>query len=402
MSERATARQGMGATLRLIPGSVWALGFVSLLMDSSSELIHSLLPVFMVSVLGASTLTVGLIEGVAEATALITKVFSGVISDAVGRRKPLILLGYGLAAFTKPLFPLAASIGWVMSARFLDRIGKGIRGAPRDALVGDITPSHLSGASYGLRQGLDTVGALAGPLLAMLCMLLFADNLRSVFWVAVIPGFAALALLAFGVREPGTEHETRRLRTPIQRAVLKELSPAYWLIVTVGGVFTLGRFSEAFLVLRAQSVGVPLVEIPLIMVVMNLVYALSSYPAGYASDRVDRRVMLALGLAALVTADLVLAQAGTATGAYLGAAFWGLHMGLTQGLFSAMVSDAAPGRLRGTAFGLFNLVSGAALLVASVLAGGLWQVFGAGATFYAGAGISIVTLAGLGMVGKKR
>jgi len=395
MNDNGNSPASMAATLRLIPGGVWALGFVSLFMDTSSELIHSLLPVFLVSVLGASTLTIGLIEGTAEAIALITKVFSGVISDAFGRRKPLILLGYGLAAFTKPLFPLATSVAAVMTARFTDRIGKGIRGAPRDALVGDITPSHLSGASFGLRQALDTIGAIAGPLLAMLCMLLFADDLRRVFWVGVLPAFIAVALLAFGVKEPGTGHEAQRLRTPIRRDLLRELGSSYWWIVIVGGVFTLARFSEAFLVLRAQSVGVPPAQIPLIMVVMSSVYALVSYPAGYLGDSLDRRVLLALGLVFLVVADVLLAHAVHPAMAYVGAGLWGTHMGLTQGLFSAMVSDAAPGRLRGTAFGVFNLVSGGALLVASVLAGGLWQAFGPGATFYTGAGLSVMTLIGL-------
>jgi len=402
MSQGNRSPVSMGATLRLLPGSVWTLGFVSLFMDTSSELIHSLLPVFLVSVLGASTLTVGFIEGTAEAIALVTKVFSGVISDAVGKRKPLILLGYGLAALTKPLFPLATSIGWVMTARFTDRVGKGIRGAPRDALVGDITPPHLSGASFGLRQALDTVGAIAGPLLAMLCMVLFADKLRLVFWVGVVPAFIAVGLLAFGVKEPGTGHEAQRLRTPIRREMLRELGPAYWWVVIVGGVFTLARFSEAFLVLRAQSVGVPLAQIPLIMVIMNVVYALVSYPAGYRGDNTDRRVLLTFGLIFLVAADVLLAHAVHPAMVYVGAGLWGMHMGLTQGLFAAMVSDAAPGRLRGTAFGVFNLVSGGALLVASVLAGGLWQAFGPGATFYTGAGLSVLTLVGLVAVKTER
>ncbi|MGE5624587.1 MAG: MFS transporter [Bacillota bacterium] len=400
MSEGGKAWAGMLAALRLIPGSVWTLGCVSLLMDTSSELIHSFLPVFLVSVLGAGTLTVGFIEGTAEALALVTKVFSGVVSDAVGRRKPLVLLGYGLAAATKPLFPLAGSVAAVIFARFTDRIGKGIREAPRDALIGDITPPRSSGASFGLRQALDTLGAIAGPLAAMGCMVLFANNLRAVFWVAVPPAFAAVALLAFGVREPAIGQEAQRAYSPIRRDLLMELGPAYWRIVAIGGVFTLARFSEAFLVLRARSVGVPLALIPLIMVVMNVVYALTAFPAGWRGDNMDRRRLLRLGLVCLAVADLTLANAVTPAMAYAGAAVWGLHMGLTQGLFAAMVSDAAPARLRGTAFGVFNLVSGAALLAASVLAGGLWQEFGPAATFYTGAGLSIVTMVGVGMVGR--
>lgn len=386
------------ATLRRLPRAIWALGIVSLCMDVSSELIHSLLPVFMVSVLGASTAAVGFIEGTAEATAMITKVFSGLISDAVGKRRPLVLLGYGLAAFTKPLFPLASSLGMVMTARFLDRIGKGIRGAPRDALIADITPRHLSGAAYGLRQALDTVGAIAGPLLAMVFMFTLADNLRGVLWVGVLPAFVAVAVLAFGVREPDMVRDSKHSRFPIQRESLKRLSAGYWWVVALGGVFTLARFSQAFLVLRAQSMAIPLAEIPLVIIVMNAVYALISSPVGYRADKVDRRQLLAVGLVLLVIADWVLARADGPMSVYAGAALWGLHFGFTEGVLAAMVADAAPGELRGTAFGLFNLVSGLALLIASGLAGELWQHLGPAATFYAGAGFSLVTLVGLVLV----
>ena len=381
--------------LRAIPRSIWALGLVSMLMDTSSEMIHGLLPVFLVSVLGASMVSVGLIEGIAEATASITKVFSGALSDYLGKRKLLATLGYGLAAVTKPMFPLAQSVGWVVTARFVDRIGKGIRGAPRDALVGDLAPPHLRGASYGLRQSLDTVGAFAGPLLAVLLMALTLNDFRLVFWIAVIPAFLSLAVMIFGVTEPEARREPGTAHSPIRAADFRQLGAPYWWLVLIAAVLTLARFSEAFLVLRAQSVGLPITLTPAVLVVMNVVYAASACPAGRLSDRVDRRRVLAAGCVALVVANVVLALADGVWLALAGVVLWGLHMGLTQGLFAAMLTDATPSRIRGSAFGVFNLVSGGAMLIASVLAGWLWDRYEAPATFYAGAGFTIVALAGL-------
>jgi MFS family permease len=383
-----------------VPRSIWALGLVSLLMDTSSEMIHGLLPVFLVSVLGATTVSVGFIEGIAEATASVTKVFSGALSDYLGKRKFLTALGYGLAAVTKPLFPLAQSVSWVVAARFIDRVGKGIRGAPRDALIGDLAPLHLRGTSYGLRQSLDTVGAFAGPLLAVVLMAWTLNDFRLVFWVAVIPAFLSLAVMVVGVREPETARPAGTPRSPIQAADLRALGAAYWRLVAVTAVLTLARFSEAFLILRAQSLGLAVAFAPLVLVVMNVVYAASAYPAGRLSDRVDRRRVLGAGCAVLVAADVVLALAGDLLLVTLGIALWGLHMGLTQGLLAALVADAAPPRIRGTAFGVFNLVSGVAMLVASVLAGWLWHAYGAPATFYAGAGLTVLALAGLRIAGK--
>jgi MFS family permease len=380
---------------RQIPAGIWALGFVSMLADISSEMIHSLLPLFMVTVLGTSALTVGLIEGAAEATALIVKVFSGALSDYLGRRKTLAVLGYGLSALTKPLFAVATSAGIVMTARLVDRVGKGIRGAPRDALVADIAPAGLRGAAYGLRQSLDTVGAFLGPLLAVGLMLLWADDFRAVFWVAVIPGALAVLVLVLAVREPQGDPAAKRVN-PIQWRNLKRLESAYWWVVGVGAVFTLARFSEAFLVLRAQQGGMPLAWIPMVMVAMNVVYAASAYPFGKLSDGMSHASLLALGLGVLVAADLVLAQSNHWGAMLLGVALWGLHMGMTQGLLATMVADTAPDDLRGTAFGFFNLVSGLTMLAASVVAGALWDQFGAALTFYAGAAFC---LAALGLVG---
>lgn len=376
-----------------IPAGVWVLGFVSMLMDISSEMIHSLLPLFLVGTLGVSMLAVGVIEGIAESTALISKVFSGALSDYLGRRKGLALLGYAMGAVTKPAFALANGVGVIVAARFIDRIGKGIRGAPRDALVADITPPAVRGAAFGLRQSLDTVGAFVGPLLATGLMLLWANDFRAVFWVAVIPGLLAVALLAVGVREPARPTPARATN-PIQREALVRLGGAYWRVVAVGAVFTLARFSEAFLVLRASQLGVPMAWVPLVMVAMNVVYAASAYPFGKLSDTMSHRTLLALGLLMLVASDLLLARAGSWTLLGLGVALWGVHMGMTQGLLAAMVADAAPADLRGTAFGFFNLMSGIAMLLSSTLAGLLWDSFGSALTFYAGAALAGLTVIG--------
>jgi MFS family permease len=382
------------STLSRIPAAVWVLGFVSMLMDISSEMIHSLLPLFMVSTLGASTLAVGLVEGLAESTALIVKVFSGALSDYLGKRKGLAVFGYALGALSKPLFAIAPSTGIVLTARLLDRVGKGIRGAPRDALVADVTPEHLRGAAFGLRQSLDTIGAFVGPLLAVGLMLLWANDFRAVFWVALIPGLMAVALLAVGLREPEST-QTGKRSNPIQRKNLKRLERPYWWVVGVGAVFTLARFSEAFLVLRAQQGGIPMALAPLVMVAMNLAYGLAAYPMGKLSDQTSHTKLLALGLIVLIAADLVLASSNHWAVVLAGVALWGLHMGVTQGLLATMVAQAAPADLRGTAYGLFNLVSGIAMLLASVLAGLLWDRFGASWTFYAGALFCLVALAGL-------
>lgn len=388
-------RAATASTLRQLPRGIWALGLVSLFMDISSEMIHALLPVYLVTVLGASTLTIGFIEGVAEATASITKVFSGALSDWLGRRKLLAAIGYGLAAFTKPIFPLASTVGWIVAARFLDRVGKGIRGAPRDALVADIAPAHLRGASFGLRQSLDTVGAFIGPLAAIGLMALTSDNFRIVFWIAVVPAFVAMGLMLFGVEEPARRSGTGEQRRPPPRfSDVSRLGAGFWAVVTVSAVLTLARFSEAFLILRSQDVGVPVALVPIVMVVMNLVYALAAYPAGALSDRLGRTGVLVAGIGFLVVADLVLAFGNNVPLTLVGVAFWGLHMGFTQGLFATLVADAAPPELRGTAFGLFNLVGGLALLVASVLAGVLWDAYGPGATFLAGAGFTALALLG--------
>jgi MFS family permease len=387
-----------------MPPTVWTLGLVSLLMDTSSEMIHAFLPVFLVSTLGATTALVGLIEGIAEGTASVTRVFSGAASDWLGRRKRLAVLGYGLGAITKPVFALAVTPFEVLAGRFVDRIGKGIRGAPRDALVADVTPPELRGAAYGLRQALDTVGAFVGPLLGMLLLAMLDGRMRLVFALATLPGLLAVALLAIGVEEgPAAAARGQGASIRIRRSDLQALSLRFWVVVAIGAVFALARFSEAFLVLRAQQVGLRTALVPVVMIVMNGVYALVAAPAGRLSDRIDRRLVLAGGLLPLVGADLALAELANVGGALFGAGLWGMHMGLSQGLFGALVADTAPERLRGTAFGLFHLVSGAATLLASVLAGLLWQRLGAAATFWTGGALAALALVGLvALVGRDR
>jgi MFS family permease len=376
-----------------IPSGVWVLGFVSLLMDVSSEMIHSLLPLYLTVGLGASALAVGIIEGVAESTALIVKVFSGALSDRWRKRKAITAFGYGLAALSKPLFALATGTMLVFVARFLDRVGKGIRGAPRDALIADLTPKELHGAAFGLRQSLDTVGAFAGPLLAMALMLAWNDDFRAVFWVAVVPAILSFALILFAVRDPQVPVEAKREKVGLDKATLGRLGAGFWAVTLAGGALTLARFSEAFLILRAQGLGLAVALAPLVLVGMNVVYSLTAYPIGKLADRVSRRALLIVGVALLVAADVMLALADTMVMLGAGIALWGLHMGFTQGLLSAMVAEAAPSDLRGTAFGVFNLASGIAMLIASALAGALWQFVGPSATFWAGAvlaGISVV------------
>jgi MFS family permease len=375
---------------RAMPRAVWVLGLVSLAMDVSSEMIHGLLPVFLVSVLGASATMVGLIEGVGEATASISKLFSGWLSDRLGRRKALTVAGYGLSALSKPLFALAPNATFVLVARFSDRIGKGVRGAPRDALIADLVPSGARGAAYGLRQALDTVGAFAGPLIAIGLMAILRDDFRSVFWLALIPGLLSVLMLAVGIREP--PHQPGEPRAPVKLEHCRHLSRAYWGVVCVGAVLTLAGFSQAFLILRAQAAGLPLGLAPLVLVVMNIVFAASAYPLGALSDRINRKQLLATGFATLVAADLVLAWAPNLWVVMGGVALWGLYLGATQGLLSALVADAAPVNLRASAFGVFNFASGMALLVASLLAGLLWTRIGPSATFIAGAAFTVLGL----------
>ncbi len=382
---------------REIPAGVWALGLVSLLMDVSSEMIHALLPLYLSTVLGASMLTIGVIEGFAEATAMMVRIVSGALSDRLGQRKILAAIGYGLAAFTKPVFPLIPSIGWLIAARLIDRVGKGIRGAPRDALIADLTPEPLRGASYGLRQSLDTIGAMLAPLFVVILMALTANDFIAVFWIAVAPAFLSFAVILVAVHDP-EQSPARAVRAPLSRLELGRLGRSYWVIVAIAAIFALARFSEAFLLLRAQAAGVPLTLAPAVMILMNGVFALSAWPAGALSDRIGRIGLLVVGLALLVVADLVLAFGSSFGSVGLGVALWGLHMGLTQGLFAALLADLCPADLRGTAFGMFNLVTGLATLAASIFAGAMWDRAGPLGAFLAGAIFAAIALTGLAFV----
>lgn len=375
-----------------IPKTVWALGLVSLLMDTSSEIVHALLPLFMTVELGLSVAMVGLIDGVAEATASLTKLISGYISDRVGRRKPLILLGYGLAAVTKPFFALATSAGPIFAARFADRIGKGLRGAPRDALITDITPAEIRGRAFGLRQSLDTVGAFAGPLIAIGLMAALANDMRTIFWIATVPALFAVGLIVFGVTEAQRSASDSPRGAPLRMSELTAMPRLFWIVVILGFALTLARFSEAFLILKANDEGLPLMLTPVVLVIMNLVYAAGAYPAGILSDRMPASRLLGIGIALLIAADLVFAMVGGLAGVILGLILWGAHMAVTQGLLAKLVADTAPPTLRGSAFGMFNLASGIAMLLASVIAGLLWDSLGSSATFFAGAAFATVAL----------
>ena len=390
MANPAAAKGGLAA----VPRGVWVLGLVSMCMDLSSELVHSLLPLYMATALGASVFVIGIIEGIAEALALIVKLFSGALSDFFRKRKPLVLFGYGLAAVSKFAFPLAPTLAWIVGARFADRVGKGIRGAPRDALIADITPANARGRSFGLRQALDTVGAIGGPLLAIGAMAYFAGDFRAAFWIAVVPAMLAVMLIVVGVDEPDRTDAQSADSPRLRLADIRRLPRSYVIVVTIAAVLTLARFSEAFLVLRAQNIGFSDATAPLVMVAMAVVYAATSYPAGALADRGHGARLLSCGLAALVAADLVLAHADSRWMVLAGASLWGLHMGLTQGLLSALVAGSAPADLRGTAFGAFNLMCGIALLVASGLAGWLWDAFGPRFTFYAGAAFTAIAWLG--------
>lgn len=378
-----------------LPKDIWALGFVSMCMDVSSEMIHSLLPVFLVTVLGANVALVGLIEGIGEATASITKLFSGWLSDRTGKRKLLTVAGYGLGALSKPLFAMAPTTGWVLFARFSDRVGKGIRGAPRDALIADIAPADRRGAAYGLRQALDTFGALVGPLLAIALMAAFNGNFRAVFWTALLPGAAAVTILLVFVREPKSKSIAHFARSPIRMNDLSALGSTYWGIVAVAALLTLARFSEAFLILSAEHLGLALALIPVVLVIMNFAYTLSAYPAGVLSDKMDRRMVMGVGIFILFLSEIVLAIAPNLIVLMVGIILWGLHLGLTQGLLAALVAEASPPSLKGTAFGIFHFVSGVLTLGASLIAGILWEIIGPAATYFGGATFALASLLGL-------
>ena len=395
MSNTAPPRQSIA-----IPRTVWVLGVVSLLMDISSEMIQTLLPLYLVAGLGASAIAIGFIEGLSVAIATITKLFSGMISDWTGRRKPLAVLGYGLGALSKPIFPLASSIGWIVVAKAVDRVGKGIRGTPRDALIADVTPPEIRGASFGLRKSLDTVGGFVGPLAAIGLMLATDGDMIVIFWIAAIPAFLAVALLIIGVKEPEQPPSSSKGMPRFRDA--GRLNRAVWIVIGVSSLLTLARFSEAFLLLKSQQAGLSLAWIPVTMVVMHAVYGLTAYPVGYLSDRIGRRSMIALSLVFLIAADLALATAQTLPMLFAGIVLWGLHMGFSQGILSTLIADSAPQNLKGTAFGVFNLATGLTVILGNVAAGLLWETWGSASTFLAGAVVALASLAAVPLLSAAR
>ena len=379
-----------------LPRNVWTLGFVSLFMDLSSEVYHALLPAFITIVLGLPATALGAIDGVAEATANFAKLFSGRLSDRSLRRKPWIMVGYGLAALSKPLFPLATNAPLVLLARFADRIGKGIRGSPRDAMIADETPPEIRGRAFGLRQALDTAGALLAPLLAIGLMALLASNIRAVFWIAAIPAVISFLLAWLVLREP-EQHLAPMKKAPLFGG-FRQLDKETKRLLQVGFLFTLARFSEAFLILKGIDVGLSEAMSPLTLAIFNLAYVALAYPAGSLSDRMSPRSILLAGMGVLILGNVVLAETSSFAGLVIGTALWGAHMALTQGIFSRMIADSAPEELRATSFGAFYFVTGIAGLLASLGAGWLWDRQGSSATFLTSAAIAGVALAMLSLL----
>lgn len=374
-----------------LPKQIWALGFVSLLMDISSESIQGVLPIYLISSMGATATTLGLFEGVTEAMALVVKVFSGSLSDWMKKRKPLVIAGYFMGAISKPLFALANSVSMIFFIRLFDRIGKGVRGAPRDALMADIVPNNLRGQAFGLRQSLDTIGAFIGPILAMIVLSISNNDFSLLFWIAAIPGFLAVGVLFFGVHEK-ERSESIRPMSRLQFSDLKNFKKDYWLVVLLGCIFQLSRFSEAFLILKGKELGLPIESSPLVFIVMNIVYALTAYPIGNLSDKIGRSFFLIMGFIILIVADVLLATTSSIYLTFIGIALWGLHMGFSQGVLSAMVADTCPPQYKGTAYAFYNLFSAVALMLASTIAGSLWDNFGSQMTFFTGAGLAMVSL----------
>jgi MFS family permease len=383
-----------------LPRNVWILGFVSLLMDLSSEIYHALLPAFITVTLALPVLALGAIDGIAEATASFAKLASGRLSDRSGRRKPWVLLGYGLAALSKPLFPIAQGALELMGARFADRVGKGIRGAPRDAIIADETAPELRGRAFGLRQALDTIGALIAPLAAVGLMLLFMNDIRTVFWIAAVPAAFSFLLALVAVKEPVTRWTTDKVQ-PFFRG-FRDLDKPTRRLLAVAFLFALARFSEGFLILRAIDIGVSATLSPLALVAFNVGFLALAYPAGSLSDRMSPRTILIAGMGVLIAANLLLAQDIGIAGLTIGILLWGAHMALTQGIFARMIADVAPDHLRATSFGAFHFVSGIGTLLASVAAGFIWDRDGAAMTFLAGAGAAAVALTMLSLITEAR
>ena len=374
----------------IIPRNVWALGIVSLLMDLSSEMILSILPIFLVTGLGISVLSLGLIEGLAEGVASVIKAFSGALSDYLKKRKILIVIGYGISTLTKPFFALASTATWIFTARFVDRLGKGIRGAPRDSLIADSTSTKIRGTAYSLRQSLDTLGALLGPIIAIIILYLTTNNFRFVLWFAVIPAVLCIVVLIFGVKETTLKKNISSKKSYFLFKNFSKITPVIWLFFLIVFILNLGHFSEAFLLLRSQEIGLKVSFIPIVFVVMNVAYAIVAVPFGHLADRGGFFILIVCGFLILVLADIILALTNSVGWMFVGIIFWGIHLGMTQGLLLAMISKLSPLELRGTSFGLFHAITGIALLIASLIAGYLWQYYNSGLIFFVSAIITSV------------
>jgi len=377
----------------IIPQNVWVLGIVSLLMDLSSEMILSILPIFLVTGLGVSVLTLGLIEGFAEGAASVIKAFSGMLSDYLKKRKILIVIGYGLSTLTKPFFALASTATWIFTARLVDRLGKGIRGAPRDSLIADSTSTKIRGAAYSLRQSLDTLGALLGPIIAIIILYLTTNNFRFVLWFAVIPAVLCIVVLIFGVKETALKKTVLKKKSYFLFKNFLKITPVIWLFFLTVFILNLGHFSEAFLLLRSQEIGLKVSFIPIVFVVMNVAYAIVAVPFGHLADKIGFFIPIVCGFLILVLSNIILALTNGIEWMFAGIIFWGIHLGMTQGLLLAIVAQLSPLELRGTSFGLLHSITGAALFVASLIAGYLWQYYNSGLIFIVSAVITSVGIA---------
>lgn len=387
--------QASPGTADKLDRNVWAAGLVSLLTDISSEMIVPVLPLFLTGVLGASAQVVGLIEGVAEFTASLVKSVSGWLSDRAGRRKPLMVLGYGVSNVVKPFLGLTGSWGQVLAIRFADRFSKGVRGAPRDALIADSTPTHLRGRAFGLHRGLDTVGAAIGPLTAALVLNLYAGNLRAVFWWTAVPGVLAVLLLVGFVRDTGRRAAgaAPTAPSPVMRGwslSLQPLVPRLRWFVVVSTVFAIGNSADAFLVLRAQGLGLSVALVPIAYFLFNASYAVLSYPAGALSDKIGRRPVLLGGFIAFALIYAGFGAARHSWQVWILFLFYGIYYAGTEGIQKAYMTDHVGAEQRGTAVGILNAWTGLAALPASLIAGVMWDRFGQPATFYVSAAIAVL------------
>ena len=385
--------RGAVASTRALPPLVRALALVSLLTDAASEMIYPLLPVFVTTVLGGSPAMLGLLEGAAESTAALVKLGSGALSDRIGRFTPIVLIGYAIASVTRPFMGVAQSVHQVIGLRLIDRVGKGIRGAPRDALLAASVEPAVRGRAFGYHRAADHLGAVIGPVVAWLLLQQLHLTLRTVFVLSVIPGLLAVLTIVIAVRDPATTS----VRVPTAPALpsprdVVAMPRRFWAVLAVLLLFTLGNSTDAFLLLRAQQLGVPIAMLPLLWAAHHVVKSASSVPCGALSDRVGRRRVMLLGWTLYALVYLGFAYASSAMHAWLLFLVYGLYFGLVEGAEKALIADLAPPDRRGTAFGWYNAAMGVAALPASLLLGTVWTLRGPTAAFSVGAVIAAAAL----------